>query len=133
MYYNIKNMDTPTPDMYEVPSGAKVLLVGTAKPQNWATSIDIDPNSPADIVGDGMALPFRDGEFDYVILDYVTNFLPKAAMIPALIAEANRVGKCVKGRCTVVPGPRKTLRGPKQRFTHPAPPDGVEWIDTPSA
>jgi len=129
-YYAIKNMDTPTPEMYGVKEGERVLLVGTAKPQQWAVSIDIDPGSPCDSLANGLNLPFVSGSFDVVILDYVTNFLPKENQVGELVKEANRVAHRVLGRATVTPGERRTLKGPKQRFSHRSYPPGVQWIVT---
>jgi len=128
-YYQVKTMDTPSPSPYGINSGEKVLLIGTAKPQAWAVTIDIDPASPAEIIGNGIYLPFCDKCFDVVILDYVTNFLKYDWQINKMIDEANRVGKRVAGRCTVTKGEKKTLRGAKQRFTHKDFPSGVEWIN----
>lgn len=106
----------------------RVLLIGTAKRQDWALSIDIDSSSPCDVLANGLALPFVAQSFDVVILDFVTNFLPKEYMVEKIIAEANRVGKKVMGRATVTPGRRITLRGSKQRFSHSAYPLGVQWL-----
>jgi hypothetical protein len=127
-YYSIKNMPTPSREMYGIGDKETVLLVGTAKPQPWAVTIDIDPFSPANIVADGVFLPFKDKQFDAVILDYVVNFLPKARAVDALIKEANRVGHRVVGRCSISMGKRITLRGAKPRYTLPAYPQGVRWI-----
>jgi ubiquinone/menaquinone biosynthesis C-methylase UbiE len=92
--------------------------------------VDIDPDSPADIIADGCNLPFRDKAFDYVIQDYVTNFLPKDFLITRMIKEANRVGAHVVGRATITPGRKISLPGPKQRFTHPSyPPWGIRWME----
>jgi hypothetical protein len=129
-YYKIKGMDTPSREMYNILANASVLLIGTARSAAWATSVDIDSDSPADIIADGCNLPFRDQAFDYVILDYVTNFLPKDFLITRMIKEANRVGAHVVGRATITPGRKISLPGPKQRFTHPAYPPGVRWIET---
>lgn len=123
-YYDIKNMSLPTRKMYNVKEGDRVLCVGTATRNEWATTIDIDPLAPADIVADGCMMPFRNKIFDLVVLDYVTNFV-KPKLVNRLIAEANRCGKRVAGRCHLGVG---TLRGSKQRFRHHSAPRGVEWI-----
>jgi len=125
-YYNIKNMDCPTPELYGISEGCKVLMVGTARPQTWALTIDNDPASPADMICDGRRTPFRDKVFDIVILDYTTNFMPPK-YVPDIIAEANRIGKRVMGRCHISTD-GKTLRGPKQAYCHMKPPQGVEWV-----
>jgi len=130
-YYALRNMDYPTPEMYGVGRNEKVLVVGTATPHpnGWAVTVDIDPRAPAKIVADGQNLPFADNSFDVVILDFVTNFV-KPRDVKNLIAEANRVGKRVKGRCHVsVTGKVFTLPGPKQRFVHCIPPAEVEWVE----
>jgi hypothetical protein len=127
-YYSVKNMLVPTPEIYQLSGGERVLLIGTARKQDWAVSIDIDSSSPCDVLANGLALPFMAQSFDVVILDYVTNFLPKEYMVGKLIAEAGRVGKKVMGRATVTPGKRVTLKGSKQRFSHSAYPSGVQWL-----
>ena len=130
-YYQSKAMEYPTPEMYSIKPGERVLVVGTATPHpnSWAVTVDIDPSSPAQIRGDGLNLPFADGVFDVVILDFVTNFLPRRD-VPRMIKEAQRVGKRVMGRCHVAAnGQGFTLPGSKQRFVHPNPPDGVEWVE----
>jgi hypothetical protein len=128
-YYSIKNMVLPTPDIYGILPGDNVLLIGTARKQDWAIAIDIDPRSPCDILANGLSLPFADKSFDFIILDYVTNFLPKEYMINILIREASRVAINVVGRCTVTPGKRITLPGPKQRYSHAFYPNEVMWIN----
>lgn len=124
-YYDLKNMDVPTKEMYGV--SGKILLIGTAKPCDWAFTIDIDPASPADMICDGENTPFRDKCFDAVILDFTTNFM-KPSKVCAVIQEANRIGKRVLGRCHLSLS-SKTLRGPKQAICHTQPPSGVEWIE----
>lgn len=104
-----------------------MLLVGTAKPQQWAISIDVDPHAPADMICDGRDMPFGNETFDVVILDFVTNYM-KPRHVKEVIREANRVGKRVMGRCHVSPDGH-TLRGPKQGHCHTYPPDGVEWVE----
>ena len=127
-YYNIRDMDVPTRAMYEI-NGGSVLVVGVARPIDWATTVDIDLDAPADICADGRSLPFQDNQFDVVILDFVTNFVSEHDA-RKIIREANRVGRRVMGRCHVSrSGRRYTLPGPKQRFTHSAVPGGVEWIE----
>ena len=86
-------------------------------------------DSPCNIIADGMKLPFHKKAFDVVVLDYVTNFLPKEYMIDKLIEEAHRVGKKVKGRCTVTPGQRITIKGAMIRYTHRDYPSNVEWVE----
>ena|SRR3990167_8478886 len=128
MYYSIKNMDAPTPRMYgcEALEKREILIVGTATRIEWATTIDIDPAAPADFVGDGCCMPqFANGQFQVVILDFVTNFVPPKR-VEAMIREAKRVGRRVMGRCHVGVG---TLPGPKQRYPHSVAPSGVEWIE----
>jgi SAM-dependent methyltransferase len=125
-YYKIAKMDIPTADMYDISNNDKVLAVGTASKLDWAITIDIDPQSPADIIADGLNLPFANNSFDVVVLDFVTNFL-KPKDVNRLISEARRVGKTVKGRCHVGTG---AIKGPKQRFCHEIAPQGVEWIET---
>lgn len=125
-YYSICNMDCPTPEMYN--ASGKVLLVGTARPQSWALTIDVDPLAPCDMVCNGKDMPFKDKVFDLVILDFVTNFAHPSE-VQKIISEANRVGKKVMGRCHISPT-GKTLSGPKQAHCHKFPPSGVEWIET---
>ena len=128
-YYKVQEMNVPTPALYKCEnlSQSQILMIGTAQPQGWATTIDIDPLAPADFVGDGCRMNwFRNNQFELVILDFVSNFVsPKK--VASLIKEANRVGKRVAGRCHV--GSTRTLPGPKQRFPHATPPAGVEWIE----
>jgi ubiquinone/menaquinone biosynthesis C-methylase UbiE len=121
-------MDIPTKEIYGIDEDKKVLLIGTAKKQDWAISVDININSPCNVLADGCNLPFLSSSFDVVILDFVTNFLPKEHMIDKLIKEANRVGKRVVGRCMVTPGKRLTIKGAMVRYTHRNYPFGVDWI-----
>jgi hypothetical protein len=118
-------MDCPTKEMYG--ASGKILLIGTAKKQDWALTIDIDPCSPADITCDGAKTPFNDKAFDYVILDFTTNFM-HPNHVESVIREANRIGKRVMGRCHISEK-QITLRGYKQAFCHKEPPLGVEWIE----
>jgi hypothetical protein len=126
-YYSVKNMDCPTPKMYQITKDDNVLIIGTAKKQIWATTIDIDPKSPADFVCDGCDTPFKNKQFDVVILDFTTNFI-HPSKVNSLIKEANRVGKKVKGRCHIS-RQAYTLRGSKQAYCHKYIPSGVEWIE----
>jgi len=128
-YYNINSMDYPTKEMYGVKDNHKCLLVGTATKQDWAVSVDININSPCNILADGMHLPFSENSFDIVILDFVTNFLVKEYMIDKLIKDANRVGKKVVGRCTVTTGERIAIKGAIVRYTHRSYPLNVKWYN----
>jgi ubiquinone/menaquinone biosynthesis C-methylase UbiE len=127
-YYAVKNMAVPSRELYGIPQNALVLLVGTAKKQEWAVTIDIDINAPCNVVADGLRLPFSNKQFDYVILDYVANFIKHMRSVGSLISEANRVGKTVVGRVDITPGRRLTLKGAKPRFTLPAYPKNVIWM-----
>ncbi len=50
--------------------------------------LDLPPNGRADIHGDGMALPFREGAFDTVLCNEVLEHVPEPAL---LMVEAARV------------------------------------------